>query len=120
MKVHSNIDLNGIIAFTIIETEGQNIENLFDKRFNVALELPEKRVMPKDKLKFCSFVDKGKTYSVKSDKMAGNVTVDIKTYYELRLCDKSLEECNKLINHFKLVNMCHGNLKKELKKNFKF
>lgn len=120
MKVHSNIDLNGIIAFTIIEAEGLNIENLFDNRFNVALELPEKRVMPKDKLKFCSFVDKGKTYSVKSDKMAGNVMMDIEKYYELRLCDKSLVECTALISHFQLISMCHGNLKKELKKHYKF
>ncbi len=120
MKVYRRIDLNGIIAFTIIEVEGQNIEKFFNKRFVVAVELPEKRVLPKHKLKFCSFVDKGRMYVVKSDKIRGNIALNTKTYNELKLCDMSIEECDKLINHYQLIHQCHGDLRKELKKVFKF
>jgi hypothetical protein len=119
MKVCSTQTLPNNIVFSIIEVENLNVQRFFDRRFQLVLEIGNKRILPKDKNKFCSFEDNTYLYQLKSDKYDGYVSLSGVPYHELMICHKSLEECNcTLMEYISMYNQ-GIDLKKELKKTYK-
>jgi hypothetical protein len=130
MKVNSTVALpNGLVRFHIVEASGLgillsgdsvDIASFIKNRFLVILELGDKRILPKDKQKFDKFKADDDIYIRYSDITFEPIKVDVVLNQELQMCDKSLEECNELILKYLTIYNCQGNLKKELKKIYKF
>ena len=120
MKINSSITLPNSIRFSIIEIDNYQIEKFFNKRFQVALEINGQRIFPKYVRKFLQFTNKDYLYTLQSDKYNGEITLDTISYNKLQLCNKSLEDCNcEIMNYLSLYNQ-GTDLKKELKKIYKF
>jgi hypothetical protein len=131
MKVNSTVALpNGLVRFHIVEATGLgillsgdnvDIASFIKNRFLLILELGDKRILPKDKQKFDKFnANDDFFYTRYSPDTFEPVKVDVVLNQELLMCDKSLEECNELILKYLAIYNCQGNLKKELKKVYKF
>ena len=119
MKVFSTQTLPNNIVFSVIEAGDYQIERFFDKRFQLVIMIDDKRILPKDKNKFCSFTENTYLYQLKSDKYDGYVELSGVPYHELMICDKSLEECNTALMEYMSMYNRGIDLKKELKKNYK-
>jgi hypothetical protein len=120
MKVRTTETLPNGIGFSIVEVDDRQAEMYFDKRFQVVLELNNKRVLPKDKNKFCKFEENAYLYRLKSDRYDGMISLSGIPYHELMICDKTLEECTtELLEYISMYNQ-GTDLKRELKLKYKF
>jgi len=114
MKVISTVNLPIGLGLSIIEVDNPIATQHFDKRFQVCLEINDKKVLPKSKKKFCSFNKTNYLYAL------NGVMVDEILWHEMHLCDKTSEECTtELMNYLSMYNQ-GIDIKKELKKNYKF
>lgn len=130
MKVNSTVGLpNNLITFFLIEATGLgitlsedsvDIAPLLSNRFLVVLDLGGKRILPKGKQKFDKFEDNGEIYTIYSDVTFEPIKVGAVLRQELLVCDNTLEECNEQILKYLTIYNSQGNLKKELKKTYKF
>lgn len=105
MKIHSSITLPNKIKFLIIELDNYQMKRFFDKRFQVAIEINNKRIFPKYVQKYLQFTNKDYLYTLLSDKYNGEITLDTISYNKSQLCNKSLEDCNcEILNYMSLYN----------------
>lgn len=105
---------------SIIEIDDPLIKNNFDHRFQIMLEINQKRVLPKHKKDFLEFDSTDANYNLQSEKTNDVLQLNEVQWHEKQLCDKSLEECNLEMQNFVLVYNEGRDMKEELSKIFDF
>jgi len=118
MKIKSTHKLLNNMGLSILEVDNPIAKTHFNKRFQVALVIDNKKILPKLKKKFYEFETSDYLYELKSDITGENVRVDDVLYHEKLLCDKSYEDCTKEINEIKALSNNPIKMKRKLKRKF--
>jgi hypothetical protein len=120
MKITSHTDLPNGLGLSIIEVDNPTVVQHFDKRFQIAVVVDNKKILPKLKKKFLKFRSNNYVYSLKSEKTGENVRINEILYHEKQLCDRSWDDCTtELFNYISMYNQ-GLDVKKELRKTYKF
>ena len=120
MRVCTTEILPNGIGFSIIEANDYQVEKFFDKRFQIVLEVNNKRALPRSKNKFCRFKENTYLYQLKSDKYDGYISLSGVPYHELMICDRTHEECTTILMEYISMYNQGVDLKTALKKEYKF
>jgi len=115
MKVHTSIEIpNSNIRLSILEVDNSTAVQFFNNRFQVMVVNKNKNILPKSRKKFLNF--KKTTYFY----VMNGIDVDEILWYELHLCDKTLEECTtEVLKYLSMYNK-GIDIKKVLKKLYNF
>jgi hypothetical protein len=117
--VNTEVLPNGI-GFSVIEVTDLIVRKNFDKRFQIALEINNKRFFPMLKKRYLKFTNKNYIYSLNSEKTGQEIRLNEFSYRMKQICDKSLEECNtELMQYISMYNQGQD-IKKVLKKTYSF
>ncbi|MFA5207454.1 MAG: hypothetical protein WC428_02240 [Candidatus Paceibacterota bacterium] len=121
MKIHTSITLPVVnIKLLIIEVDDNKVKNSFDNRFQLAVEFRGKRFFPKNKQKFLQFEDNNYLYTMLTNKLGTETYLNSELFFSLKLCDRLLEDVNTEAMHYISLYNQGTDLKKELKKTYKF
>jgi hypothetical protein len=93
MKIKTTEKLNNGMELSIIEVDNPIAVEHYRHRFQVVLIVDGKKLFPRNKNKFLEFEENDYIYNLKSDKTNENVRINQVLFYELLLCDKSLQDC---------------------------
>lgn len=120
MKVKTSETLPNGIGLSIIEVDDPIAVEHFQNRFQLVLVVKEKKILPKLKNKFKKFESCPYIYNLRSDKTGENVRVNEILYHEKQICDRSWDDCvTELMEYISMYNR-DENLKKQLKRVYKF
>lgn len=90
-----NINNNNI---SIVEVNDPIAIKHCSNRFEVILIKNNQKIFQKNKQKFLKFEDNDYIYQLKSNSTNEIINISPVLFHELLICDKSYEECTKLIN----------------------
>lgn len=118
MKIISNQQLPNGIGLSILELDDPIIKTSFEDRFQIMIEIGGNRLLPKDKKKFLDFKDKSYLYFLKSEK--GNMAIEVKPeiYFEKEICDRSWDDCIKIVMEYIGMYNDGENLREKIVKDF--
>jgi len=118
MKVISNQQLSNGIGLSILELDHPLILTSFEDRFQVMIEVGGNRLLPKDKKKFLNFKINDHLYILKSKQHSEDIHVTPELFYEKKICDKTWDDCIKIIIDYIGMYNDGENLKREIAKEF--
>lgn len=120
MKVKTSETLPNGIGLSIVEVDNPIAVEHFQNRFQLVLVVKQKNILPKLKNKFRKFKSPPYIYSLKSDVTGENVQVNQILYHEKQICDRSWDDCvTELMEYISMYNR-EEDLKKQLKRVYKF
>jgi hypothetical protein len=118
MKIISNQQLPNGIGLSILELDNSIIKTSFEDRFQVMVEIGGNRLLPKSKKKFLDFKDKNYLYFLNPEKGDMTIEVEPEIYYEKELCDRSWDDCIKIVMEYIGMYNEGKNLREEIVKEF--
>jgi hypothetical protein len=119
MRVYTTTEIpNSGIGLSIIEVDDPTAVQFFENRFQLAVVIKGKNILPKSKKKFLSFETNHYLYPLKRENSDKFVAVTPVVFYEKQVCDRPLEDCTtELMQYISMYNQ-GLNVKKELKKKY--
>lgn len=120
MTIKQTQTLPNGMGLSIIELDDPIVIQNFEKRFQIALRINNRNIMPKSKSEFLEFEEDDYLYSLVSEKTNRKILVNQILYFEKQLCDKSLEECTTEILRILSEYNRGQDIDKELRKEFNF
>jgi hypothetical protein len=119
MKINYVETIPGGIQLAVVETEDRMLQQSFDKRFQVLVEVDKKRGVPVAKRKLLSVRVSEEVHHMVADD-GTRLFVPTEAYLEKQLCDRSLEDCNiEILGYLSMYNE-GKDLKKIINRAFKF
>ena len=105
MKVIARQELPNGVNLCIVEVNNPIIQNAFDDRFQILVEIGNKKFLPKSKRPYINFKENNYLYILKSKKISSDIEVSPELFYEKKLCDKTLDDCTKeLLDYVGIYN----------------
>lgn len=120
MRIVTQEKLSNNFGLSIVEVDDPIARQNFENRFQIVVEVDDKKIFPREKNKFLSFKEKNYFYQIMSDKTNKPVLVNEVLYHEKQMCDKSYEECSVVLNKYFFMYHNGIDLKLELKRLYKF
>ena len=111
--------LDSELWMSIVEVNDPKIVECFENRFQLTVVRHGKNILPKNKEKFLNIETNHYLYPLFHEKTNTFITVDVCTYYEKKICDRSLEECtHELLKYVKMYDK-GKNVEVALKKKYR-
>ena len=120
MKIKYRKKISSNIKLSIVEIDNPIVVNNFNRRFQVLLEIQNRRILPMLKNKFCEFESNNYIYLLKSEKNNNFVELNEILFHEKQLCDKTYEECTNELIRFVTMSKKGKNVKRALKRIYNF
>lgn len=119
MKINYIETLPGNIKFAVVEPEDRMLQESFDKRFQVLVEIDNRKGVPRSKGHLLSVRVKNQSHILTADD-GTQISIPTEAYLEKQLCDKSLEDCNiEILGYLSMLNEGQD-IRKVINKSFKF